>query len=234
MDEPFSGDWRWFGFEGEPEPGIDYSWMQVQQGLDFVGRDETICDCSLFYSSRKTNTFLVRTPAGSDTIWNTVDCAFALVADNPSVLSVAYGKRLIHVAGVTASLVELLMRSMKLPLDSLKLLAGAVQEMTVLRSQRADPLPDGASTVADASSVTVSGESIEDVAGALTIGDTFFEIGKLRIEFADITATETNKSEKLVISLETSSNGRLDLTFDNPDASAATKISEILKIVNPM
>ena len=234
MDRPFSGNWHWsvFGFEGEPEAGVDYSWLEVQEGLDFVGREETILGCSLFYSSRRTNTFLVRTQSNEEALWNTIDCTFSIVGGNPSVLSVVYGPHLMHISGVASPFIDLLMCSMKLPLDSLKQTVGCEsREMTVLRSTAPIKIPTGASKPADTTdseSVTVNGTDMGEVTGKLTLTDEALEVGSVRIARSDITNTDTSEPSKLV--LETSSHARIEITFK--DAEHASKISETLAKTN--
>ena len=44
---PFTEDWELFGFEGEPSPGFDYSWIQVQENISFIGYKSVI---SIFLS----------------------------------------------------------------------------------------------------------------------------------------------------------------------------------------
>jgi hypothetical protein len=120
MANAFSGQWAWFGFEGEPEPGIDYSWMEVQNKLNFIGYESAIVSCSLYFSSRKAATCLVRTQKHEETIWNITDCTFVISPYNPSILIVSYGQRKFHLSGVASAFIELLMRSRRLPLDSLQ------------------------------------------------------------------------------------------------------------------
>jgi hypothetical protein len=85
----FGGEWTWLGFEGEPDPGIDYSWIEIQNELNFSGYETAIVSCALFFSSRRANMYLVRQKSGTEAIWNTVDCTFALLPYNPMIVVVS-------------------------------------------------------------------------------------------------------------------------------------------------
>jgi hypothetical protein len=105
---PFTGEWAWFGFEGDPQPGVDYSWMEIQTNLMFAGRVRVIRHCQLSFSSRSPYTFLVRTRAQVSTIWNVIDCAFSMFGTRGSTVRVTRGDRNIMLLSTSAALLNLL------------------------------------------------------------------------------------------------------------------------------
>lgn len=118
-ESPFSLNWSWFGFEGEPKEDIDYCWYRVQDILTFSGCSNTISNCSLYYSSRKPSQYLVSHKDLPDQIWDTTDCEFKLVPEMPGCLEVKAEERFFHLWGVSTSFLELLIHDRKLPPNSI-------------------------------------------------------------------------------------------------------------------
>ncbi|KAH0785680.1 hypothetical protein GPJ56_010430 [Histomonas meleagridis] len=111
--------WSWFGFDGPPEAGVDYSWIQVQEDLNFIGFKNVIKSCVLYFSSRYPNTYLIKTRDGILELWNVSDCSFSLLTKSSSILLVANGPYTFHLADASSTLIELLMNTRKLPLNSM-------------------------------------------------------------------------------------------------------------------
>ena len=113
-----SDSWRWFYFGGEPQPGVDYTWIKVQNSVDFVGIDSCITNCQLFYSGRNPTTLLVRTEDKIDEIWDITDLSFTIIASNSNILEFSDGERVSHLSGITPALIDLLINARKLPPES--------------------------------------------------------------------------------------------------------------------
>ena len=118
-ESPFRNNWSWFGFDGEVDEHIDYSWFRVQDSLTFDGISNAISDCSIFYSSRKPNLFLIRAPNIPDELWDATDCNFRLIPEIPAAVEVSSERKLFILWGCSTSLISLLIKEEKLPQNSL-------------------------------------------------------------------------------------------------------------------
>ena len=116
---PFSSDWRIFGFNGEPADGFDYSWSEVQNYLGFVGFDNYVQNCRLFSSSLNPNIFMVRTENDFEEIWDISDISFEFLSNDLTILVAIYDDMYLHISNVSTSFIELLMKIYKIPLNTL-------------------------------------------------------------------------------------------------------------------
>ena len=119
ISNPFTSEWSWFGFNGEPSPGFDYSWLEVQNYLCLIGSEEYIQNCKLFSSSRNPNIFLIRTQDGIEEVWDISDLKFEPLSKDKSTLVASLNDKCIHISNVSISFIELLMKTLKLPFNSL-------------------------------------------------------------------------------------------------------------------
>lgn len=116
---PFYSEWSWFGFNGKPSPGFDYSWFEVQNYLELIGCEEYLLNCKLFSSSRNSNIFMIRTQNGDEEIWDISDVTFNYLTDDKTTLVASFNDRCIHISNVSTSFIELLIKAQKLAFDSL-------------------------------------------------------------------------------------------------------------------
>ena len=119
-ESPFRDNWSWFGFDGEADQNIDYSWFRIQDSLTFDGINNVVSNCSLFYSSRKPNHFLVRGENFPDELWDSTDCNFRLIPEMPTAIEISSERRIFILWGCSSSLIEMLVRDRKLPAGSLQ------------------------------------------------------------------------------------------------------------------
>ena len=114
-----SGSWQWIGFSGKPEPGFDYSWVEVQRGLLFVGSENCIKNCILYNSTKNPTIFLVKNDNGLEEVWDTYNLEFSLLGPNRDIIVASRNDKLIHLSGISYSLINILIKQSKLPHDSL-------------------------------------------------------------------------------------------------------------------
>ena len=119
-ESPFRDNWSWFGFDGEADTDVDYSWFRVQDGLTFDGINSVISDCTLYYSSRKPNLFLIRSPKIADELWDSTDCNFRIVPEIPAAIEVSSERRIFIIWGCSQTFLELLEKEKKLAPNSLE------------------------------------------------------------------------------------------------------------------
>ncbi|EAY08427.1 hypothetical protein TVAG_354860 [Trichomonas vaginalis G3] len=122
MEESNFGEfWSWFGFKGQPDPDIEYTWFRIQDSLTFDGIKNIITDCTIYYSSRKPNHYLIKQENGVTEIWDITECQFRIIPEFPSSIEVSSGKRLFILWGVSSSFIEFLVQDHKLmPTPNLK------------------------------------------------------------------------------------------------------------------
>jgi hypothetical protein len=119
-ESPFRDNWSWFGFDGEPDQNIDYSWFRIQDSLTFDGINNVVSNCSLYYSSRKPNHFLVHGEHFPDELWDSTDCSFRIIPEIPSAIEVSSERRIFIMWGCSTALIEMLTRDRKLPPSTLQ------------------------------------------------------------------------------------------------------------------
>lgn len=110
----FGEFWSWFGFKGRPDADIDYSWFRIQDSLTFDGIKNIITDCTIYYSSKKPNHYLIKQSEENCEVWDITECSFRLIPEFPSSIEVSSGKRLFIMWGVSSSFIDFLARDHKL------------------------------------------------------------------------------------------------------------------------
>jgi hypothetical protein len=225
----FSDSWSLFSISGDPEPGFDYSWLLVQRGLDFIGYDGAVRNCTLFFASRQPGTYLVQPPSHPGVIWNATKCWFAPLGDSRSILVVTLSNRCFHLSGVTQAFVSLLGRLRKLPLDP-PMARLSVEPIPVLVKRVGSPsqLPVEATTIVikrKHGPVIVTGPGIETQLKGIPIvsgGDSDGTISLRGIDswglsFEDIASVEGTLVGKYYLMIRTKGDKRFDIAYDEPD-----------------
>lgn len=110
---------EFFGFDGKPEPGIDYGWIKIQNYLSFIGNNIYLNNCQLYSSAQKTLLFMIRTQDEEEFIWDASYSHFSVLSPDLSVLVAEFNGQYIHISNVSESLLELIMNAQKLPLNLL-------------------------------------------------------------------------------------------------------------------
>jgi len=240
QQSPLVNSWSYFGFEGEPEPGVDYSWLEVQQGLDFIGYEDTVRSCRLFFSSRKSNIFLVRTSPHSSTIWNFSDCTFAILSRTGSILLITRGPRNFHLSGVSASLIELLTRIRRLPPDALPdQLSFESRPLKIISSSASSDLPAESSPIdrhSQPSPVVVTGTDIsEEITGIAQISEGALivqcEGDSWSVDFDVIESVNSTEIGKIFVVIATSEGKRYEVGFEEKDRTEARRVKEKIERV---
>jgi hypothetical protein len=217
----FGGEWAWLGFEGEPEPGIDYSWMEIQRDLNFCGCETTIVGCALYFSSRRVNMYLVRQKSGAEALWNTIDCIFSLFPYNPMILVVCYGRHKCHISGVTSSFIDHLVRQRRLAQDSLQGRLGIdVRPLVVVQNRTSTNVPVAASEVSSAGESEVAVITGTDFPGELA-GVPILSENRIilrdsqdwSLDFDNIETVDITKVGRLYVLIEASGGRRYELGF---------------------
>lgn len=236
MESPFSSkSWSQYGFEGPQEPGIDYSWIEVQRSLNFVGFDDVVCGCTLFFSSRYPSFFLVKAADGATELWDISDCSFSVLAPNSSVLVVTCGS-IFHLSDASASLIELLMKLRKLPADALS--GQCSGSFAIEFDQISNDIPKEATDLAICSSapralsravVTVTGPSIDsDVVGEISMSGAEIKVrgdeSEHIINLYDVAKAETTKIGRVFIVLTFLSGEKRDIAFSEYNQNEASTI----------
>ena len=231
MEPPFTDDWRVFGFLGAPEPGVDYSWIDVQSGMSFIGFSGSVTPCRVLYASRKSGTLLVRPPEGAAAVWSVRECEFELLSEDKSVVCVRSHGRLLHVAGVTRSFLALLARWGKLEASEPEP-DREVYEIGVARVEKPAEIPEGASQITEPTGrnpVVLTGSSImEEIQGPLRLTDTGVSVEGWSVDFEDITRVETTQIGRLFVVIGTKNGGTFEIGFDETDTDEGTQFYEIL------
>lgn len=113
-------DWSKWGFIGEEEPGYNYSWIHLQDELNFIGNTSTIPHCSLYYSSRKKFLFLVHSKYYRRTLWDITDIEFSFDKNSENFLILNKGISLMHLFSASTNFIRLLVKIQKIPVASFK------------------------------------------------------------------------------------------------------------------
>ena len=237
MESPFHyKSWSTYGFEGPPEPGFDYSWIEVQWSLNFIGFENVVCSCTLYFSSRSPSIFLVKTADGCTELWDIRDCKFSLLAANSSILVVTC-ENFFHLSDVSASLIELLMKIKKLPSDSLR--AQSSKSFPIVFDQVSKEIPQEATDLIESISpkpnlqlkpvVTVTGTNVDkDVIGELSISNDEIQVKNeetvFTINIKDVAKAETTKIGKIFIVLTFHNNEKNEITFQENNQDEAKGI----------
>ena len=231
MEPPFTDDWRVFGFLGAPEPGVDYSWIEVQSGMSFIGFAGSVAPCRVLYASRKSLTLLVRPPEGAASLWSIRECEFELLSEDKSVVCVRSYGRLLHVAGVTGSFLALLVRWGKVEMKESER-EGQVYEIGVPRVEKPAAIPEAASQITEPTGrnpVVLTGSSImEEIQGPLRLTDTGVSVEGWSVDFEDIARVETTQIGRLFVVIGTKNGGTFEIGFDETDTDEGTQFYEIL------
>lgn len=228
--------WQYFGISrpNASTAGRDYSWIELQHNMDFIGCDDTIIGCTVFYASRKRDTLLLRTPDRQTYFWNISQCAFSILG---SILVVACGPKIFHLSGVTSTFIDYLMKSMKLQLDSLSE-AGVVEPMPieVIDTDRTEnSVVSNASNILEPqhrSPVIVTGAGIsEELRGTLKITsdavvlDTSDDWKLMLNEIVSVTKTHVGK---FFVVVEMIGESRYEIAFEDADASDGLLLYNLL------
>lgn len=231
---PFKGDWCCFGFEREPEPGVDYSWIEVQRGACFSGLASSVPACTILYSSRRSNQFLVRTRTGLEVLWNVSECSFEPLTTDFSILAATRGARVIHISGVTSSFLEILRRWKKItPTETETLTDLSIPSYKIDIPVAAKPgAPDSATPVKEPTGrhpVILTGTGIvQEVSGPLKLTDAGVGVEDWHIDFEDIESVATTQIGRLYVVIGTKSGGTFEIAFDEQDTEEGTMFYEIL------
>lgn len=247
---PFTEDWELFGFEGEPSPGFDYSWIQVQENISFIGYKSVIRNCTLFYSSRKLGILLALTPSKWAEIWNISNITFTNISRNCSILMATSNERIIHISNVTSAFIEILIKASKLSEEILELCN--IQDLQQLKLNikmvRSTPeIPTEATTIEpkdEANSlpiVTITGSAFsKNIQGALNFRNdseivvTYDEPSSessesWKISFDEIYKVESTKIGKIFVVLYTQDDKRYEIGFNESNAVEANELIQTLK-----
>lgn len=241
MTSPFSvKTWESFGFFGEPEPGKDYSWIRLQNNLDFIGIENCITSCSVYYSSRFQNTLLIKTYDDTSALWNVSALTFSYFGNTYSIIEVSNRLKIIHLSGVTTSFVSLLMRYQKLPYDCLNDLS-QIPTQQIKISRCAQPIPIPSSAFKNEASVDISVPvQITSAVDNCLKGDLVFENQHLlklstgwSLDFSDISSLSSTQANGFFIVILTKNNQRYEISFDDSNISFAKKILTVFQNQNP-
>lgn len=230
--------WQSFGIT-EREAGRDYSWIEVQRNLDFIGYNDTIIGCTLFYASRKNDTLLIRTREHQEYLWDISHCKFSVLALNGSILVVSDGHSIFHLSGVTSTFTELLMRppGMYLPLDLLEEnRSTAPMPIKVVHTEKEKEIPDEASviTVPELKApVIVTGTGIsEEFRGVLKIANESVALDTVeewRLELDGIeSVTKTHAGRLFVVVGMKEAGVRFEIGFEDADATEGIHFHDFL------
>ncbi|OHT01927.1 hypothetical protein TRFO_31113 [Tritrichomonas foetus] len=243
LENPFDEDWEYFGFEGPPSPGLDYSWIQVQTNLIFLGFEKVISDCTLFYSSRKANIFLIQTSDKWEEIWNIKELTIATFSNNGSILIASITDRCIHISGVAMSFINLLIRTQKLPPDCLSSKPPIHRPMKIkvhMVSQTPD-VPEEATTIESkdeivAPVVSVTGSAISmSIQGKLEYQEnkeilvSLDEENTWSVSFEEIAKVESTRIGKIFVVLTTNEGKRFEIGFNEVNATEANELINMIK-----
>lgn len=238
-ESPFDENWLWFGFCGEPEPGNDYSWIFVQNNLDLVGRCTVIPNCTIFFSSRKPNAYLVKTQDGHEELWDTTDCQFSICSTFGNILSVSEKGHSFHLSGISTSFIELLMRAHKLPSDSLSdVMTIQSQQIEIIRSTQQEPLPEEVTNIQESaehkSIVSVIGSNIpEEIKGNLIATAKSVVINgdgdnNWSVSISDINNVRITEISKWFIIFNMKDESRYEVCFDESAGDEARKCFDLI------
>ncbi|EAY07734.1 hypothetical protein TVAG_118150 [Trichomonas vaginalis G3] len=111
-------EWSQWGFLGPPESGFNYSWIHLQDELNFIGNKTTIPHCSLYYSSRKKFLFLVQSSKYKKSLWDITDLEFTFNKDSENFLVINRGISLLHLFSTSTNFIRLLVKIQKIPVNS--------------------------------------------------------------------------------------------------------------------
>lgn len=200
-DLPFISqeEWEPNGFIGDPEDGFNYSWILIQESLNFVGQKSTIRNCSLYYSSRKKFIFLVASEFFRPCVWNIKDVTFNYYPESENFLEAKSEANLFHISSVSPSFVKILVKYQKIPLDLVSL-PDFEQRLPYENTSAMIPSTKGTSGIGvvapspgslNDSSVmlTESDRNRTRVSGKLTISETAFKVvgdSRVDLKFADM------------------------------------------------
>ncbi|KAK8891983.1 hypothetical protein M9Y10_029205 [Tritrichomonas musculus] len=244
---PFTEDWNIFGFEGEPEPGFDYSWIQVQDNLSFFGYKSVISDCTLFYSSRRPNIYLAITPSKWGEVWNLSNLTFSRLASNGSILIAYSNERCIHISNVTSSFIGMLVKTSKLPEINSELTSNSnLQQLKLnIKIIRKYPnIPSEATTIETKEEanpspiVTITGSAFSmNIQGTLNFKDnseivvTYEDPSSesWRISFDEINRVESTKIGRIFVVLYTIDDKRYEIGFNESNAIEANDLIQAVK-----
>lgn len=245
---PFIGDWEIFGFEGEPIPGIDYSWIQVQENISFIGYKSVIKDCTLYYSSLKPKILLAITPSKWREIWNISNITFSNMSRNGSILMASANDRIIHISNVTSSFIEILINASKLPEEILEIFSvnPNLQQLKLnIKMVKTPPdIPEEATTIElkeESNSlpiVTVTGSDFaRNIQGALNFRNNSEIVvtsdepssESWKISFEEINKVESTRIGKIFVVLYTQDEKRYEVGFNESNAMEANELIQTLK-----
>lgn len=238
MQASVSDFWQCFGI-GEREAGRDYSWIEVQRNLDFIGFDDTIIGCTLFYASRGNDTLLIRTRDNQEYLWDISHCKFSVLALNGSILVVSNGHRVFHLSGVTSTFMDLLMRppGMHLPLDQLEENRRLTpMPIKIVRTQEEQEMPDEVSVVSVPelkAPVIVTGTGIaEEFRGVLKFVNESIvldTVDEWRVELAGIESVmKTHVGRLFVVIVMKETGARFEIGFEDADSSEGARFHDFL------
>ena len=231
-------NWKWFGFLGEPEPGHDYSWIEVQNNLNFVGNSNSIPCCTIYFSSRRPNLILVRTEDDVDTVWDIGDLFFSFVGNSNSILEASDGHRICQIFGVTQSFIGLLMKFQKLPLDSLQNMSPSPPQKITILQKKTQHIPTPKDAIKpiehhnETVPVTLTGalNGQEFIKGELTFEDNTLKIGSdWSLEFSNIKSITNTQADQFYLLFLTKEEKRYEIAFEKSNIPFANNIVEMFQ-----
>jgi hypothetical protein len=233
----FSNSLRGFGFEPSPEPGIEYSWIEIQKGLNFIGRETKVFGCELWFSARIHGAFLIKVDHGSEIMWKVDGCSFILLCLVSGILIVSCENRCFHISGASRSFIEHLIKIEKL---ERKCLANETQSVgipiKVSRSGHIFTLPDEASRLKinnEARAILTGSGVNEELNGILVFDDSKMFLReceeKWELNFADVSGVNSTRIGRLYVLLETVGGSRYELGFDEADSGFGEAVHRRLR-----
>ena len=245
----FPKNWKKYGFEGEPLPGFDYSWIFVQKNLTFVGFDEIITNCELYYSSRRNNLFLIKAENKSYETWNTKNIEFSLLADNGSILNAKCNGWCLHVSNVIYAFINLLITLQKLPDDCLseyqkdenasgflkpiKLNVDVIRKVPEIPTEATkiedgiDHLPAIVCVTGSVISTNIQGKIDFKSNHEICVMNENQELWK--IDFASIVKVESTKIGRIFVVIHTNEGKRFEIGFNEINSMDANDLIKALK-----
>ena len=221
-------EWEPIGFEGDPEDGVNFAWILVQQNLNFHGPKSTLSQCELYYSSTKKYLFLVSPKSFRPCIWNIKDLNFNYFPQSEDFLEIRAESRHVHLSSVSPNFTQLLVQYQKIPHSQFSPpnISQVIEyESSTGISQSTRSSSVGSSYQAATGSLsdlhvilTESDKNRTRLAGKLTVTDTAFKVvgeSRIDIKFADITRIQKIFMLSTFILIFLKDGRRFELSFKN-------------------